>query len=242
MSVTSVETAPAEQRGREAGRWRWIPVGAGAGFTLSWLAGLALPVPNLAVTAPATEIIDRFGPHLTTLQAQYALTEGLPALGLAVVAWTLALAARRSGSGTGRARVIAAAGTVAAVISATQYALGVALAGWAIPNHEARPVSALFQSLNRLDGVKMLTLAVLASAALALAGPAGSGALLPRWLRYASLALAATITVSGVAYLFLIQPLAFLVYLAGPALLVWVTGVGLALGRVPGRAAGWARR
>ncbi|HEY2522049.1 MAG TPA: hypothetical protein VGJ19_18215 [Streptosporangiaceae bacterium] len=215
---------------------------AGIGFTLSWLAGLAQPVPNLALNAPATEIIGKFGPHLAAVQAQFALTEGLPALGLAVVALALARAARRPGSaagaGTGRARarIIAVAGTVAALISAAQYALGVTLAGWAIPDHAAGQASALWQAVNRLDGVKMFALAVLAAAALALAAPAGSGAVLPRWLRYASLLLAATITVSGVAYLFLIQDLAFMAYVAGPALLVWVTGVGLALGRIPRRA------
>lgn len=232
------------RRGRGSGRWRWVPVAAGIGFTVSWVTGLALPLPNLAVTAPATEIVARYGPHLATLRAQYALTEGLPALGLAAVAWALALTVRRSGSGaaaaTGRARVIAAAGTVAAIISVTQYALGVMLAGWAhsanTAGHAPGHVSALFQAINRLDGVKMLTLAVLASAALALAGPARSGARLPRWLRYASLVLAASITISGVGYLFLIQFLAPMAYLAGVALLVWVTGVGVALGRVPARA------
>ena len=119
---------------------------------------------------------------------------------------------------------------MAATISVAQYALGVMLAGWAVPGHAAGHASALWQALNRLDGVKMFALAVLAAATVALAVRGGP---LPRWLRYASLALAASITVSGVAYLFLIQALAPMAYVAGAALLVWVTGVGLALGRVP---------
>ncbi len=226
---------------------------AGIGYTVSWLAGLALPVPNLAVNAPAAEVMARYGGHLGLVQAQFALTEGLPALGLVVVAVALALMARRprSGSGagaqagagaapvwTGRARVIAAAGTIAALISVTQYALGVMLAGWALPDHASGRISWLYEAINRLDGVKMLTLAVLATAAVALTSLAGP---LPRWLRYASLALAVSITVSGVGYLFLIQALAPVVYVAGVALLVWVTGVGVALGRIPGRAPGRAR-
>jgi hypothetical protein len=239
---------PVHSAGRERGadRRHWIPLVAGIGFTVSWVTGLALPVPSLDVTAPATQIMSRYGPHLTAVQAQFALTEGLPALGLAVVAWALALVVRRSGSVAGarggRARVIAAAGTVAAVISVTQYALGVMLAGWAIPDHAAGEASSLWQAVNRLDGVKMFALAVLAGAAVMLARPRGSrgsrgrqgaqGAqgVLPHWLRYASLALAVSITVSGVAYLFLIQALSPVAYVAGLALLVWVPGVGVSLG------------
>jgi hypothetical protein len=233
MSVTTVQPAPSEQRERGPSRRRWIPVAAGIGFTVSWASGLVLPVPNLAPTASAAEIVARYGPHLATVQAQFALTEGLPALGLAVVAFVLAGVARRSGSGAGRARVMA----VAATISVAQYALGVMLAGWALPDHAAGHASALWQALNRLDGVKMFALAVLAVAAVALTAPSGP---LPRWLRYASLALAASITISGVAYLFLIQALAPMAYVAGVALLVWVTGMGLALGRAPGLAPGLA--
>jgi hypothetical protein len=249
MSVTTVQPARSEQREPAAGRRRWIPIATGIGFTVSWVSGLVLPVPSLAPTASAAEIISKYGPHLAMVQAQFALTEGLPALGLAVVAFLLAeVVRRRSGSaasaagaatGRTRARVLAAAGTVAAAISVAQYALGVMLAGWAIPGHAAGHASALWQALNRLDGVKMFALAVLATAAVALTAPGGP---LPRWLRYASLALALSITVSGVAYLFLIQALTFMAYVAGVALLVWVTGMGLALGRVPQRAPGRARR
>lgn len=140
------------------------------------------------------------------------------------------------------------AGTVAAVTSMAQYALGVMLAGWALPDytadHTAGRVSLLWQALNRLDGVKMLMLAVLAAATVALGSPTG---LLPRGLRWASLALAVSITVSGVGYLFLLQALAPVAYVSGVALLAWVTGVGAALGRTPRRGShraslrGWLR-
>ena len=217
---------------------------AGIGFTLSWVIGLVLPVPNLAVNAPASEVIASYGPHLGLVQAQFALTEGLPAVGLAVITVVLARAAGRGqaraagrAAGRGRARVIMVSGLLASVISLAQYALGVMLAGWALPGHASGRTAVLFQAVNRLDGVKMLALAVLATAALAVTAPGGP---LPRWLRYASLALAASITVSGVGYLFLIEALGPAVYVAGVALLVWVTGMGVALGRSDrlGRAAG----
>jgi len=233
MNVLSESAAPPRPAGAAGRRVSLIPVLAGIGFTVSWLAGLVLPVPNLAVTAPASEVIGRYGPHLGMVQAQFVLTEGLPAIGLAVIAAVLARVARAAGRG--RAGVILVSGLLAAVISVAQYALGVMLAGWALPERASGRTALLFQALNRLDGVKMLALAVLATAALALT--AGPAAPLPRWLRYASLALAVSITVSGVGYLFLIEGLAPVAYVSGVALLVWVTGTGVALGW-RGRAAG----
>ena len=85
----------------------------------------------------------------------------------------------------------------------------------------------LYDAVNRLDGVKMLALAVLAVAA------AASG-VLPRWLRYAGIALAITITASGVAYLLLLQNLANLAIPAGVLLLVFITGTGITLGTSAG--------
>ena len=82
----------------------------------------------------------------------------------------------------------------------------------------------LYDAVNRLDGVKMLALAVLAVAA------AASG-VLPRWLRYAGIALAITITASGVAYLLLLQGLASLaVPRRGAAAGLFITGTGITLG------------
>jgi hypothetical protein len=251
MSVTTDRPVGSASRGGWLERRRWVPAVVGIGFTVSWVCGLALPVPNLAVTASAAEILAKYGPHLGLVQAQFALTEGLPAIGLAVISLALAVLARRVGSGSGlepeagagragtrRARVIAVAGMVAAVISVTQYALGVMLAGWALPDHAAGRSSFLWEAINRLDGVKMFALAVLAAAAVALTAPTGP---LPRWLRYSSLVLAVSITVSGVAYLFLIQDLSWAAYVAGVALLVWVTGTGVALGRIPGQSLGAGR-
>ena len=69
----------------------------------------------------------------------------------------------------------------------------------------------------------MLTLAILGLSAAA-------SRMLPRWLRYTGIALAAVITASGVAYLLLLQSVAFLAVPAGALLLVFITGTGLMLG------------
>lgn len=234
MSVLSARTAG---RGRLARgqlfqgqlfrRLGTVPAVAGIAYTVSWVAGLALPVPNLPINASGAEVIARYADHVAAVQAQFALTEGLPAIGLAIVAGALARAAHRSGERR-LSLITAVSGAIAAAISLTQYALGAVLAGAAVPGHATGQAGALFEAVNRLDGIKMFALAVLALAGAALAGKAG---LLPRWLRYAGGALAATITVSGIGYLLLIGTLAPMAYVAGVLLLVFVTGTGVALGR-----------
>ena len=116
------------------------------------------------------------------------------------------------------------AGLTAAVISALQFGLGLGLAASAAPG----PAHLLYTSVNRLDGAKMLALAVLGVAAAAMA-------VLPRWLRWAGIALAVAITCSGLVYLLLIAPLAAA---AGPALvllLAFMTGCGIMTGMTAGR-------
>jgi hypothetical protein len=81
------------------------------------------------------------------------------------------------------------------------------------------PAHLLYEGVSRLDGIKMFDLAVVGVAAVAVG-------VLPRWLRCAGIALAAAI----VAYLLLLPGLAFLAYLSGPLLLLFITGTGITLG------------
>jgi hypothetical protein len=160
--------------------------------------------------------------HGPAVAAQFALTEGLPAAGIAVIAVALARTARRSGS-TGAARFALVAGLAAAVISVMQFGLGLALTATSAPG----PAHLLFTSVDRLDGVKMLALAVLGAAAATMTA-------LPRWLRWTGIALAVAITCSGLVYLLLIASLAAA---AGPALvllLAFMTGCGIMTGMTAG--------
>jgi hypothetical protein len=160
--------------------------------------------------------------HGPAVAAQFALTEGLPAAGIAVIAVALARTARRSGATTA-ARFALVAGLAAAVISAMQFGLGLALTATSAPG----PAHLLFTSVDRLDGVKMLALAVLAAAAATMTA-------LPRWLRWTGIALAVAITCSGLVYLLLIAPLAAA---AGPALVLllgFMTGCGIMTGMTAG--------
>jgi hypothetical protein len=119
--------------------------------------------------------------------------------------------------------VIRAAGLTAAIISAVQFGLGLALTATSAPG----PAHLLYSSVDRLDGAKMLALAVFAAAAATMT-------VLPRWLRWTGIALAVTIACSGLVYLLLVASLAAA---AGPALvllLVFMTGCGIIIGMTAG--------
>ncbi|MDN3355061.1 hypothetical protein [Actinomadura sp. DC4] len=185
-------------------------------YTLSWIAGLSVGAPGVAVNASGAEVVTAFEGHRSVVVVQFLCTEGLPAAGLVIIALVLARAAR----GPGVAAVVRTAGVVAATVSLVQCGLGIVLAG-ATASGTAH---VLYDAVNRLDGVKMFALAVLAVAA------AVSG-VLPRWLRYAAAALAVAIVVSGVGYLLLVPGLAAVAYVSGVLLLVFVTATGIVLGR-----------
>jgi hypothetical protein len=190
----------------------------GIAFTLSWIAGLSVAAPSPSLTASGAEIVAALAGHGTAVATQFALTEGLPAIGLAVVSVALARAARRSGAAAA-ARFALGAGVAAALISLVQFVLGLVLASTSAPG----TAGMLYEAVNRLDGVKMFALAILGLAA------AASG-VLPRWLRYTGIALAVAMVASGVPYVLLLQGGAVLAYVSGPLLLLFITGTGIALG------------
>jgi hypothetical protein len=189
----------------------------GIAYTLSWIAGLAVAAPSPKLTASGASITAALAGHQAAVALQFGLTEGLPAVGLAVISIALARAARHAGAAA-HARIAVIAGLAAALISLVQFVLGVILA-WTANSGTAH---LLYEAVNRLDGVKMLALAIFA-----LAG-ATSGAL-PRWLRYTGITLAIAITASAVAYLLLLPGLAALAYVSGPLLLLFITGTGITL-------------
>jgi hypothetical protein len=196
---------------RRTDRLRTIPGLIGIGYTLSWIAGLAIPAPSPSFGASGAQIVSASTGHAPALVVQFLLTEGLPAAGIAVVSVTLARFAR--------SRLALVAGAAAALISLLQFSLGC----WVAATTSPATAHILYQMLNRMDGVKMLFLAVVGCAAAAAAA-------MPRWLRLTGAALAVTMAVSGVVYLLLAQGLAIA---AGPALvmlLVFMTGAGIWLG------------
>jgi hypothetical protein len=119
------------------------------------------------------------------------------------------------------------AGVGAAGVSLLQCALGLLLAGSAVPDGDSGRAGSLFAAINRLDGVKMLALAAMAASGAALVRRTR---LLPSWLGYLGALLAVALVVSGIGYLLLSSTLAPTAYVAGLLLLAWVTAAGISLG------------
>ena len=219
--MTRNTTAPPRGTGPDTGRRRWlltVPGLVGLGYSLSWIAGLAVPAPSPRFGAPGTAVVAALAGHGPAIVTQFGLTEGLPAAGIAVISVALARTARRSGA-TMAGRFALVSGLAAAIISAVQFGLGVALTVTSAPG----PAYLMYASVDRLDGAKMLALAVFGAAAATMT-------VLPRWLRYTGIALAVAITCSGLVYLLLVASLAAA---AGPALvllLAFMTGCGIIIG------------
>lgn len=200
---------------------------SGIAYSLSWLVGLIVFSSTTEVRSSGTQILRSYTGHQDVVALQYFLTEGLPAVFLAVVTWSLAQAmAERA---TISRRLVLAGGLAAAAVSLVQLTLGLWLVDGLVSDRDDATVGAIFHLINRLDGVKMLLIAVVALAAtLAIRGRYVA---LPRWLAHVAAPLTVTITLSAIGYLTLDNTFAMAAWVSLPCLLVFVTGTGIALSR-----------
>ena len=204
-----------------------VPAVAGLAYTASWLAGLTVAPSSTNVRSTGAQVVAGYAGHEGATATQFVLTEGTASLALAVVAIALGRAGLPAGAGRA-ARLTASAGCAAAAIALIQCALGLYLTVSVVPAGHAGTAAAVTDTLNRLDGVKMLVLAIMAVAGTILARRTG---LLPRWLQWTGVALAAAITTSGIGYALLNPALALAAWVSLPLLLAWVTGAGITVGR-----------
>ncbi len=230
-----------------------IPAVAGIAYAVAWLAGLSIFSSSAAVRTTGAKVLAADAGHQAAATTQFVLTEGAAAVFLAVVAIAIGQAGLRAAdgratwtadgraawaAGTARAAwVTITAGLLAVAISLVQCGLGVYLTSSVVPAGHPAAAGNLTDAITRLDGVKMLALAIMALAGVALARHA---AVLPGWLAYTGIALAVAIVVSGFGYLLLLDSVALAAWISLPLLLVWVTGSGIVLGRAaraggPGR-------
>jgi hypothetical protein len=224
MTTQTVATAPSTPVGRRGRSLLTAPAVAGIAYTAAWLIGLAVWPSNLDVAASNVKVVATYSAHQGAAMTQYLLVEGVAAIALAVVVTGLGRAARRRGADRlGVATVVA--GLSAVALSLAECALGLLLAGSAAPDGETGRAGRLFDLINRMDGVKMFALAAMAVAGVGLV----RRAVLPRWLGYIAVFLAVALIASGAGYLLLNTTLAQATFVAGPLLLVWVTGAGVAL-------------
>jgi hypothetical protein len=218
-------TAPlASQRsGRPAGSGRSILV-AGVLYTAAWVIGLAIWPTNLDVQASDGTVLAAYADHALAASTQATLVHGVAAVTLAIVVVALARAGRAAGA-VRPAAVAAVAGLAAAAVSLIQWLLDLTLAEGIAPSGDAGRAGTVMEAINRLDGIKMLLLATLAAAGVALA----RHGVLSTWLGVVGALLAVAIITSGIGYVFLVPQLASLALASGPLLLIWVTGAGIRL-------------
>jgi hypothetical protein len=213
--------------------WLAAPAVAGLAFVAAWVTGLLVWPSNLDLAAPDARVVSTYAGHQGVAIAQYLLVEGLAAIALAIVVLALGRTARRRGARRLGA-VVMLVGIGAVTISLAECALGLRLTSIVAADDKAARAGTLFDLINRLDGVKMLALAAVALAGVGLRRGTG---LLPRWLDYVAVLLAAAMIASGVGYLLLNNSLSQAAAVSLALLLVWVAATGMTLGRRSGDAA-----
>jgi hypothetical protein len=218
-------TAPSRPIG-DGARLLTVPAVAGVAYLVAWVTGLAVWPSNLDVAASGSQVIAAYTGHRGVAMTQSLLVHGVAAVALAIVVLALGQATRRRDAGP-LTQTTVVAGVGAAAVSLLQCALGLLLAGSAVPDGDTGRAGSLFAAINRLDGLKMLALAVMAASGAALVRRTH---LLPGWLGYLGALLAVALVVSGIGYLLLSSTLAPSAYVAGLLLLAWVTSAGISLG------------
>jgi hypothetical protein len=203
-----------------------LTLAATIGYVVAWIAGLTVFSSSTQVTADGAQVVRSLAGHQFAAGLQYALTEGATALCLIVVIWAVTGSAR-----PGRARAtIRLAALAATVVSLAECGLGLWLsAGLAHPG-DAGLAGAVNDAITRLDGLKMLLLAL--TAATAAVAVRNRTLPLPRWLAPLAAVLALALVVSGVGYLAVSNAFASAAWISLPLLIVFVTAAGLATARL----------
>jgi hypothetical protein len=191
------------------------PAVAGVAYLIAWIAGLAVWPSNLSVTSTSHAVVTAYGAHRVAATVQFVLVEGVAALALGIVVMALA------------SRTAQTAGLMACGISLVQCVVGVVLVtAVASPDRHAA-TEQLFDVINRLDGVKMLTLGTMIATISVAWWPIG----LPRWLAAEGVLAVAALGASGAGYLTGDGSWANAAAASLPLLLLWVLGTGITLRR-----------
>jgi hypothetical protein len=198
---------------------------ATVGYALAWIAGLSVLGSSTQVSANGMQVVRALAGHQFAAGLQYALTEGATALFLITVVWGVTGNAQYSRA----RRTMRLAAVAATVVSLAECGLGLWLSiGLARPG-EVGPAGTVNDVITRLDGLKMLLLALVATAAAV--ATRGGTLPLPRWLSPLAAVLAIAIAVSGVGYLALSDAAASTAWVSLPLLIVFVTVAGLTTAR-----------
>ena len=233
MSTRTTDARSARGRNRALLR---VPVLAGVGYAVAWIASQSVGAPSPSIAASGAQLVTSFAGHGGQNMAMFVLAEGVAAVFLAVVAIAVTRPALRQGSARPGARAAAQLGVgfalAASAVSWVELGLGTWLIFTLVPQGRSGTAGATWHALNRVDGAKMFVLAVMAAAlsVLAMTTPP-----LPRWLAPLGFLLAAALVVSGLGYVLLAPGLGNSVYVSGVLLVVFVASTGVTFGLRDGR-------
>ena len=194
-------------------------------YVLAWIIGLSAGGPSLDLNAKGSSVVSAFTTHRTSAVVQYLFAEGVAGLLLLILVVTAFRGMKSQSSKPNTSlKVYGVSGVIASLISLTMATIALILITHTVSHGTAAQAKTLNDLVNRLDGPKMWLLGVMAVSGVRAYRE------LPRWLNVTGYALACSLVVSGIAYGFLIQSLAWAAYVAGILLLVWVCGFGVTLG------------
>lgn len=182
------------------------------GYVLCWVLGLLLGGPSLPPDATAAEVAAEFTTSPMTVLAFAILVHGIAAVLLAALGWSLT-------PRPGTRRILAWAG-VAAALSLVQLAGETALVDRPAGLHAAT----IWEAITRIDGLKMLVLAVLVAVV-----HGGSASRRPVFT-LASALTAIALLISGIGYLALLPTLMTAANASLPLLLLWALAATAARG------------
>jgi hypothetical protein len=187
---------------------RVLPV-AGISYVSAWIVGLAVNPAGPALDAERHVVVAHYANHAGQAAAQSLLVHGVAAAALGFVVLTVTRRAE------GRDLLLArAAGMTAVGLSVLQMVLGLLAAG------DSSAAPARLEALSRIDGLKMLALAVFVAATLTMV----RRRLLPRWLGGVGGVLVVALVPAAIGYLTMSTTLAIAAAPALLLLLVFVAG------------------
>lgn len=201
----------------------WLLRTAAVAYSAAWIAGLLVASPSTDVTSSGSEIIRQDAPQAAALTLQFLLTEGIAALALLVVVIGFWRATARGGART----IGLVAGVAAVAVSLTQTVLGMYLVEIAVRGSDAALASSLTITLNELDGIKMLLLAVMVFAISAARWRRRLR--LPSWLLPTGIVTGVALVASALGYLARSNLFSVAAWVSLPLLLIFVTAVGLCI-------------
>lgn len=196
------------------------PLVAALAYIGCWIIGLTMFPAAPALDEPAGAVVDFYARHATASALQAGLVHGVAAIALLAV--VLALRAR------GVTGAAVRAGVAAVALSLVQFALEVVRAIEA-GGQNPTTVDGLFDAVNRLDGVKMIALAVMVAASRRAVRVAGVH--VARGFGIVAPSTAAALVVSGVGYVVLDPTIAMAAFVSLPLLLISVGTIGWSLSR-----------